>query len=277
MTEQKGRRLIDFHTHIFPEKIAARTIASLEEHAGIKAKTDGTLQGLLQSMERTNVDLSVIMPVVTKPEQFKTVNDFAAKTNARYEGKLLSFGGIHPADAQGDSTQYRQELRYIKDLGLKGIKLHPDYQETMIDDIGYLRIIDYATELGLIVLTHAGIDIGFPAPVHCPPEKARKVIDEVKPTKLVLAHTGGWRQWEDVEKYLVGCDVWFDTAFTSPYIRKEQFERIVRNHGADKVLFATDSPWENPADTINWMESTSLTDEEKKKIYGENAGKLLTI
>ena len=115
--------VIDFHTHIFPDKIAAKSIAHLEEASGIMAATDGTLQGLLNSMEKNNVDLSVILPVVTKPSQFETVNQFAAEVNRKYNGKLISFGGIHP-----DSEDYKAELDKIKELGLIGIMLHPDYQ-----------------------------------------------------------------------------------------------------------------------------------------------------
>jgi len=173
--------IIDFHTHIFPNKIAEKTIESLGTLAGVKAASDGTLKGLLDSMEKSGIDRSVIMPVVTKPEQFDSINGFAKKVNETYEGKLLSFGGIHP-----ENEKYKEKLKYIKSLGLPGIKIHPDYQRVMIDDIRFMRIIEYASELGLIILTHAGIDIGLPQPVHCPPDKMRKVLDTVKPKKMVF-------------------------------------------------------------------------------------------
>ena len=80
----------------------------------------------------------------------------------------MSFGGIHP-----DSANYRKQMNIIADLGFKGVKIHPDYQGVMIDDIRYLRIIEYACELGLIVLTHAGIDISMQNSVYCPPDKMR--------------------------------------------------------------------------------------------------------
>jgi len=165
--------VIDFHTHIFPEAIAPRTIAHLEEVGHMKASTDGTLKGLKESMRSSGIDLSVVLPVVTKPKQFHTVNTYAAQITGK-EG-ILSFGGIHP-----DSEDYRGELDTIKALGLKGIKLHPDYQNTFIDDARYLQIIDYASELGLIVVIHAGIDIGLPEPVHCPPERTAKFLEQLR-------------------------------------------------------------------------------------------------
>ena len=115
--------VIDFHTHIFPDTIASKTIAALEQTSGIEAATDGTLRGLLASMEMAGVDMSVVLPVVTKPSQFESINRYAKSVNETYSGKILSFGGIHP-----DCEDYKQKLDFIKELGLPGIKLHPDYQ-----------------------------------------------------------------------------------------------------------------------------------------------------
>lgn len=264
--------IIDFHTHIFPDKIAARSIEQLENASGITAATDGTLQGLLYSMDCNGVDLSVIMPVVTNPSQFHSVNSFAAKVNENYKGRLISFGGIHP-----DSENYKKELDYIKELGLPGIKLHPDYQGVMIDDKRYIDIISYADELGLIILVHAGIDIGLPQPMHCPPDKMKCVIDMIKPRKLVLAHMGGWKKWEEVYEHLAGENVYLDTSFTFDFIDEEMFLKLIYKHGCDRVLFATDSPWSNAKRTIDKIMELPITDEQKECILSGNACRLLKL
>lgn len=264
--------IIDFHTHIFPDKIAQRSIQSLSEVSGVKAATDGTLNGLLASMDKSGVNLSVILPVVTKPSQFESVNTFAAKVNAQYAGRLLSFGGIHP-----DSENYKAELDRIKELGLPGIKLHPDYQGVMIDDVRYMRIIEYANELGLIILVHAGIDIGLPEPVHCPPDKARKVLDAIKPQKLVLAHMGGWKQWDAVYEYLAGQQVYLDTAFCFDYMSQETFLRLCGKHGTQRILFATDSPWSDASKDRKVVEALPLSMQQKEAIFSENAKRLLGL
>lgn len=264
--------IIDFHTHIFPDKIAERSIAALSEVSGIKAATDGTLNGLLESMDRSGVDLSVIMPVVTKPSQFESVNTFAAQVNEQYAGKLISFGGIHP-----DTEDYKAELNCIKELGLPGIKLHPDYQGVMIDDVRYMKIIEYADALEMIIMVHAGIDIGLPEPVHCPPDKARKVLDTLHPKKLVLAHMGGWKQWEEVYEYLAGQQVYLDTAFCFDYMEQDMFMKICHKHGTDKILFATDSPWSDAHRDIEAINNLPLSDIEKEAIFSGNAKRLMNI
>ena len=264
--------IIDFHTHIFPDKIAARSIEALSKVSGVQAATDGTLNGLLASMDRSGVDLSVIMPVVTKPSQFESVNTFAAKVNEQYAGRLLSFGGIHP-----DSEDYKVELNRIKELGLPGIKLHPDYQGVMIDDVRYMNIIEYADSLDLIILTHAGIDIGLPDPVHCPPDRMRKVMDKLHPQKMVVAHYGGWNQWEEVYEYLAGENLYLDTAFSFPYIKEDMFYNILKKHGTDRVLFATDCPWGYQKKDVESLRKLDLTEEVKECIFYKNAKKLLEI
>lgn len=262
--------IIDFHTHIFPDKIAARSIEALSKVSGVKAATDGTLNGLLSSMDKSGVDISVIMPVVTKTAQFETVNTFAAQVNEQYRGRLLSFGGIHP-----DSEDYKSELKRIKELGLPGIKLHPDYQGVMIDDVRYMNIIEYADALGLVILVHAGIDIGLPEPVHCPPDKARKVLDTLHPKKLVLAHMGGWKQWDEVYEYLAGQQVYMDTAFSFDCMKPEMFMKLCKKHGTDKILFATDSPWSAARRDMEFIQRLPFSDSEKEAVLYGNAKKLL--
>ncbi len=264
--------IIDFHTHTFPDKIAAKTIGKLSSVANITPFSDGTVRGLSEVMEKSGVDLSVILPVATKPEQFKTINETAKLVNKEYAGKLISFGGIHP-----DSPDYRGELDAVKQMGLVGIKLHPDYQNVYIDDERYMKIVDYASQLGLITVVHAGVDVGYPEPVHCTPERSRRLIDAVHPKKLVLAHMGGFGMWNDVEKYLAGQDIYLDTAYTFDKMGEEQFIRLVRLHGAEKILFATDSPWCGQKESVHWIKESGLTHKEQEMIFSENAERLLGL
>lgn len=260
--------MIDFHTHIFPEKIVKRTLAILEENCETAPHTDGTAAGLRASSKEAGIDCSVILPVATKPQQFDSINRFAMQFRA--QDRLLSFGGIHP-----DTENVREKLTFLKDHGFKGIKLHPDYQQTFIDDIRCERIIDVASELGLIVSVHCGFDPGYKELTHCTPDRIAKMIDTVHPEKLVLAHMGSLMMWDDVEKYLVGVPAWFDTGVVFGHIDEEQFVRIVRKHGAGRILFASDSPWGGQKEFVQALEATSLTGEEKKMIFHTNGEKLL--
>lgn len=261
--------MIDFHTHMFPEKIAGKTLKFLSERCKTAPFTDGTPKGLKASAEEAGLELSIALPVVTDPGQFDSINRFAEQYR---DGKILSFGGIHP-----ENEDYKEKLLDLKNRGFRGIKLHPDYQGTFFNDIRYKRIISYASELGLIISVHAGFDPGYPDCVHCTPAMAREVLDEVRPQKLVLAHMGGFLRWDEVEQELAGRDVWFDTAVVFGKIPDEQFIRICRNHGTERILFATDSPWSGQKESVEYFRKMDLSDDEKGQILSENAKKLLTL
>lgn len=261
--------IIDFHTHVFPEKIAGKTLDFLSKRCQTEPFTNGTLEGLKKSAEEAGITLSVTMPVVTNPAQFDSINHFAGQITG--DG-ILSFAGIHP-----DHADYKDRLRKIKDAGFQGIKLHPAYQGTDFNDIRYKRILAYTSELGLIVTVHAGYDPGYPGKDYCTVRMALEVINEVMPTGLILAHMGGYMDWDDVERDLAGSDVWLDTAVVFGAIEDEQFIRLCRKHGAERILFATDSPWSGQKESVKYLQNLNLTAEEKELIFKENARKLLTL
>lgn len=259
--------IIDFHTHMFPESIAERTIAKLSECVHKAPETDGTYEGLLKSAREAGIDCSVVLPIATKPSQFRTINEFASQF---LEGEILSFGSLHPT-----SSDFKAELREIKAMGLKGIKLHPDYQDMYFNDIRYKRVVSYTSELGMMISVHAGLDPKCPNDIHCTPRMAAELLDDVRPEKLILAHLGGNQQWDDVERYLVGKNVYLDTGVVFDYIGQEQFLRIMRSHGSDKILFGTDSPWAGQKRFVDVMEEMDMTQEERENVMWKNGDRLL--
>lgn len=281
--------IIDMHTHIFPEKISKDVVEKLSRVSRTPAFSDGTLAGLKRSMDAAQINFSVILPVATNTKQVEKINSSAAALNEKFSGDgIISFGCIHP-----DFTNYREELARVKNHGLKGIKIHPVYQDINLDDVKFLRILDRAAELDLIVVTHAGLDIGFPGVVRCSPEMARRVVEEVGEFKFVLAHMGGWKNWSDVLKLLGGTGIFIDTSFSTGKIipRKDfhwqadelklltpaEFMDFVKIFGADRILFGTDSPWTSPKTSIDFIKNLPLVADDQNKILGLNAKKLLGL
>lgn len=280
--------IIDIHTHTFPDKIAGDVIGRLSRAAQIAPHTDGTNAQLLASMRRSGIDLSVIVPVATSPHQVEKVNDASVRLCEQYGDQgLLSFGCMHP-----DYAEYAQELKRIRAMGLKGIKLHPVYQDVCIDDIRMLRIIGRAAELGLIVITHAGEDIGFPGKICCSPRMCRHVVDEIGTFPFILAHMGGWRNWDDVPDALGDTHVYLDCAFSmgayerlpgsigepnTMMLNADDVMRFIRCFGADRILFGSDSPWTDQAESLAFIRQLPLEDAERHAILGNNAAALLGL
>lgn len=282
--------IIDFHVHTFPDKIALPTLEKLSGLSRTQYFTDGSVNGLLSSMKEAGVSYSVNLPVMTHESQVEKINSsmIASREQLLHQG-IVAFGGMHP-----DDTNYQPELRRLQQNGIPGIKLHPAYQHTNLTDIRMMRIIDCASNLGLVVLIHAGIDIGIYDRNYADVRQILTVIEKIQPPKFVLAHMGGWACWQEVERDLAGAPVYLDTAFSigpltprknndgkAPYLSSnlsdDDFVRIVRKHGADKILFATDSPWESQKDYIARVENTSLSAKEKEMIFSANAKKLLAL
>ncbi|MBE7087858.1 MAG: metal-dependent hydrolase [Clostridiales bacterium] len=269
--------VIDFHTHVFPEKIAQKTIDFLAAKSNGKPWTNGTVDELLEHMKSSKVDLSVALPVLTKPSQFESVNDFAYRINERFSSVkkdgLISFAGIHPKCEDIDG-----KMKQLKKLGFKGVKIHPDYQDAYIDDEGYIQVLRSAKEYDLIVVTHSGIDDGYIGePVKCPPKLIKKVIDLVGHKKFVLGHYGSHEQWDEVLELIAGEDVYLDTAFCLHQIDETLFKKILEKHGDDKVLFATDCPWQNMESYLKILNGYNLGAETTDKILYKNALKLLDL
>lgn len=262
--------IVDFHTHTFPDKIAEKTIAYLTQKGGLDPYRGGTVDDLLDSMRRWGVDYSVVLPVATLPKQERSINALSAERNGR--DRLFFAGGIHP-----DCEDVEGTLDFIKQSGLFGVKLHPDYQGVDFDDKRYLRIMDAAFDRGLYVVTHAGIDVGYRDHVHCTPDmilRALKSLGSKAENRLILAHMGGYELPDEVLQKLVGLPVYMDTAAVLK-LYPEKCREIIKAHGADKILFASDSPWEHPGDFAEIIRSFGLTQDEEEQIFFRNAEKIL--
>ena len=280
---------VDIHTHTFPGKIAAATVEKLQAMSHTHPFTDGTVQALRAAMAAAGIDRSVVQPVATNARQVPHVNDASIALNGS-GADVLSFGCMHP-----DFDGWKAELARLADAGVRGVKLHPVYQETYFDDPRFLRILDRCAEVGLIVLTHAGKDVGFPdAADYVSPTRIASAVRQTDGVTLICAHMGSWRQWDEVERLLPETGVYIDTSFSlgsmvsngdGYYSTPEslqllsdgQFVRLVRAFGAERVLFGTDSPWGEQADSLRRLCALPLTDAESAAILGGNAQKLLEL
>ena len=275
--------MIDFHTHTFPDRIAAAAVGKLEQKAHATSFSDGTREGLLRCMQAAGIDHAVVLPVATNPLKCASMNDTSHALDGR--DNLTYFAAIHP-----DALDWHKELGRAKALGFKGVKIHPVYQDVPIDDPRFVRILERCGELGLIVVMHGGLDIGFPGVERCSPQRLRAALRQAGPVTLVAAHMGGWRNWREVPENLLDTGVYLDTAYTLgaispidshyapeelPMLADERFVELVRIFGSHRVLFGTDSPWDDMSACVARIRALPLTEAEKADIFDSNARRLL--
>lgn len=259
--------IIDFHAHCFPDELAQKAIGSLSGSSGLRPATDGTVAGTDALMSARGIDRYVIANIAVSPRQENHVNSFAIRSMG---AGRIPFGSVHPA-----SPNAMDELSRLKDAGIRGVKLHNEYQGYAMDDPAAFPIYERCAQLGLIVLFHAGADIAFPNSDRAYPLRAKKIAGLFPGAKFVLAHFGGMEAWEDVFNELCGLPFYFDTSMSAGYIQRDMAIKLIRAHGPDKFLFGSDCPWQDPGDTARFIRSLGLSQKEQDAIFYENAVRLL--
>jgi predicted TIM-barrel fold metal-dependent hydrolase len=261
---------IDIHAHAFPDDLAKRAMKALEESADWKAALDGKVKSLLGSMDKADIDVSVVCPIATKPGQVEGILKWCAEIRS---DRLDAFPSVHPKDADPASW-----LRRIAEAGFSGIKLHPMYQDFSADDAGMLELYAAAGELGLTVLIHCGRDVAFPMDDdRAEPARIAQALGTVQTVDFVATHLGGWRMWEESRRHLVGARCYMETSFSLYELPADEALRMIRAHGVDKVLFGTDSPWADQKLELERVRALGLTEQELKKILFGNAARILGL
>ena len=262
--------IIDFHTHTFPDEMAEKVIRGLSARGGMPYYSDATAGALRASMRRAGISYSVVLPVATAPRQVPTINRVSAENNGK--NGLIYFGAIHP-----DCENIEEILDGIAAAGLDGIKLHPDYQQTYIDDDRYARIVREACKRRLVVVTHAGFDPAYADETHCTPRRILKLLEKLgdcPELRFVAAHLGSLDYADEVLRSLIGAPVYFDTAVVLDRY-PEKCRKLIEAQGADRVLFASDSPWAPQDKFVSLLRSFCFSKEEEEKIFFGNADRLL--
>ncbi len=261
--------LFDTHIHFFPDKLKGKVFSKLTEIAGAKYYRSETLEDATEHNNKMGITCALALHIATNPNQQTAVNNFAYECQS---DSIINFGSVHPR-----SENAVEELKRIREMGLKGIKLHPDYQDFMADSKELYPIYKTCEDLGLIIAFHVGKDPYSPELIHCPPKAIKNISSSFSTLTIIAAHMGGMDMSEECLKDLVGSkNVYFDTAFASEFINPQMFSQIVNTHGVDKILFATDSPWSTAEKEIELIDKCNFTSAQRDKIFYNNACYLLT-
>lgn len=259
--------IVDFHTHAFPDQIAASAIASLEHEGGIKAWLDGTVADLLRSMDRSGIETSVLCSIATRPSHFQPILDWSRAIRSE---RIIPLPSLHP-----DDSQLLEHLRIIHAEGFPGIKMHAYYQDCAIDDPRLSDLYAMLAKLGMLLVIHAGYDIAYPRIRLADPARILDVCRQFPDLKLIATHLGGWDEWEDVETLLVGKPVFMELSFALNELAPARLRRILLAHPADFLLFGTDAPWTDQADSLDLLRRLDLPEALVERITVTNARRLL--
>jgi len=263
--------ITDFHTHAFPDHLAGKAIAALATGGTDDwfARTDGTIAGLLASMDVAGIGRSVIASIATSPKQVVPIIEWSRSIRSE---RIVPFGSVHP-----DGEDIYADVMRIAEAGLKGIKVHPLYQGFAVDDHAVWPIYEAISEAGLILLFHAGRDIAFPFDDdRADPERIMVVHEAFPGIPMIAAHSGGWHTWAQAVEVFGGTDVYIETSYSRDMGADAAVQRVWETHRPDRILFGTDSPWKDQRESLEQVREAFPDAEAQSRVICGNAADLLS-
>ncbi|MBQ1658733.1 MAG: amidohydrolase family protein [Clostridia bacterium] len=252
--------IIDFHAHIYPDKIAEKASQATGDFYGITPAYSGTSKELLTSGKAAGISRFVLLPVATKPDQVSHINDFIADEVSAHN-EFYGFGTLHP-----DCENILEETDHIISLGLKGIKLHPDTQQFNTDDKRLFEVFDYI-QGKIPLLVHCG-DKRFD---FSHPRRLKNVIDNFPHLQVIAAHLGGWSLFDEAFELLKDENCYLDISSTMMFLPPEQIEHYIHGYGVERILFGTDFPLWRPEQEVASFRRLNLSSFEFERIAYKNA------
>lgn len=259
--------IIDFHAHIFPAKIAEKASKSIGDFYSFPMEYNGTVEQLLSSGSKIGVDYYIVHSTATKAAQVEAINNFIIEEAGKHP-EFIGFGSIHP-----DYENFENELKRIKTEGLKGIKLHADFQNFQMDDEKMDPVYEVMSSLNMPVLVHAG-DYRYD---FSGPKRILNVINKHPKLRLVAAHFGGYTEWNNSEEFLVGKNVYFDTSSTLWKLPIDKALEMISKHGVEKFFFGSDYPMWDHEQELERFNKLNLSQNDKDAILYKNACEFLNL
>ena len=257
-------QILDFHTHIYPENISEKAVHSVSDFYGLHMHGEGTAEALLAYGKEAGVTRYVVQSVAIAPRYVQSINTFIAE-ECRKHPEFIGFGTLHPA-----MENVKEEIDRIRQLGLRGIKLHPDTQQFDMDAPEAMAIYEMV-EGEFPILMHCG-DYRYD---HSHPARLANVLDAFPNLTVIGAHFGGWSLFDLAVEYLEERHCYLDISSSMVFLGLRRTKELIRLYGADRILFGTDFPMWDAKEELERLRSLELTDEEMEKILYTNGMKIL--
>lgn len=258
---------MDFHTHVFHPKIADKVLEQLENHYDIPPVGTGQVEDLLGMLDLAGIQRAVVHTAATSPDQVIPANNWALWLNRNFS-RLTAFGTVHP-----DYVHWEKELDRLEESGVKGIKLHPDFQGFDLADPGLGPVFE-AIHQRFVVMFHVGDRL--PPDINpSSPGKLARIRDNFPGLTMVAAHLGGYLHWEEALRHLAGTDIYMDTSSSLPFVDQDTLNRILNLHPLERVLFGSDYPLFDPGQELVLLEKKARLSAEKIDIILRNGEKLI--
>lgn len=255
--------VIDAHCHIYPERIAAAAINHTDNFYSLNSNHLGTVSDLIEVGDRFSVDRFIVQSLATTPHQVRSINDFISGEVKKHPDRLIGLGTMHP-----ESRDIAGDLEHLIEVGLLGVKLHPDIQDFKCDDYRLLKIYELCEKKNIPILIHAG-DSRYD---NSNPNRLFPIVKTYEGLTFVAAHLGGWSVWPEAAEKLAGLkNLYVDSSSSLPFMTSKNAKECILAFGTDRVLFGTDYPMWSADDEMKRLLKFGFTEEEYQNIFSKNA------
>ena len=266
-------KIIDIHTHTYPEAISAKAVKSLAAFYDFTVDGNGTYAELEARSAAVGVTGFLLFSVATNAHQVEKVNDSIAALaeKSREHGfETVGFAGMYQ-----DYPDFEREIDRVEKLGLRGVKIHPDIQRLDLLDKKMYELCEIL-EGRMPLYLHMGDN--RPQYRYSEPRKLVKLLERFPRLEVVAAHLGGYMAWDEAEVELAGRpNVWYDTSSSLWAMTPERAVELIHAYGADRVMYGTDYPVKEPDDELSRFMKLELTEKEREDILYNNAKRFLKI
>ena len=262
---------IDIHTHAFHPKIAHKAVDHLNSFYSITCSGDGTIANLLEREQQAGLEKCVVLCAATAPAQVIPANNYAISLQREHPEQVIAFGTVHPA-----YENWEKELARIKAAGIRGIKLHPDFQSFWLDDPRLLPIFE-AAQKDFVFEIHIG-DKTTPDKNPSCPYKLASIMRQFPDMRVIAAHFGGYRMWSHALEVFSGStfeNLWFDTSSTTPFATPELAHKLLNTFPRERILFGTDWPLYDPVEELQRLQTLGGLSDSEMEVIMSNASALL--
>jgi len=259
--------IIDFHVHIYPEKIAERAVKSVGDFYNLEMSETGTSQKIISDNKKIGVTASVVHSVAVTASRVTAINDYILSECEAHK-EFYGFGTMHA----GFDNKIEETQRFLN-MGLRGVKIHPDTQLFNMDDERMFELYDYLQQTKTPILIHTG-DYRYDYSHPC---RLKNILKQFPDLIAIGAHFGGWSVFDLALEYLKDEKCYLDTSSSFPMIGLKRAKELIRIYGADRIVYGTDFPMWDPEKSLNDFMELNLTEDENKLILCGNAKKILKI
>ncbi|MCD7958160.1 MAG: amidohydrolase family protein [Ruminococcus sp.] len=264
---KNGYMIIDAHAHVFPDKIAGKAVDGISHFYDLPMAYQGKVAEMLENGTNAGIDQFLICSPATTVSQVRSINAFLASCMAAYP-MCTAFGTLHPK-----SEQLEDDFKQLQNLHLRGIKLHPDFQNFPIDDPAAYPMYEMIQESGLPILMHMGdsrSDLSHPL-------RLAMILRQFPRLRIIAAHFGGWGCWKEAHEILKpDSRLRIDTSSSLPFLPSAKICALIHHFGAENCFFGVDYPMWNYSEELERFFSLSLSDQENRKILSENLNEWLS-